>query len=146
MKEERFDLVVIGAGPAGLAGALAGGILGRKVALVERARELGGALINTGTLPSKTLRETALALSGFRSRELHGVDLSLRRTARVADFLHHQRAVRRAAGAEAEHRLAHFPITRVAGSARFVAPHVVAGRRRARARAARRAGCAAASS
>jgi NAD(P) transhydrogenase len=125
MKKERFDLVVIGGGPAGLAGAIAGGILGRKVALVERAKELGGALINTGTLPSKTLRETALALSGLRSRELHGVDLSLRRKARVADFLRHERAVKRGARAEVEQRLAHFAITRVAGSARFVDPHVV---------------------
>jgi NAD(P) transhydrogenase len=72
---KRYDLVVIGAGPAGLAGAIAGGILGRRVAIVERAPELGGALVNTGTLPSKTLRETALALAGFRSRELYGVDL-----------------------------------------------------------------------
>ncbi len=105
MKEERFDLVVIGAGPAGLAGAIAGAILGRKVALVERARELGGALINTGTIPSKTLRETALALSGFRSRKLHGVDLSLRRAVRVADFLHHERDVKRIARADVAERL-----------------------------------------
>jgi len=125
VREERFDLVVIGAGPAGLAGAIAAGILGRTVALVERASELGGALINTGTLPSKTLRETALALSGFRSRKLHGVDLSLRRSVRVADFLHHERDVKRIARADVAERLERVAVTRVAGTARFVAPHVV---------------------
>jgi len=123
--KDRFDLVVIGAGPAGLAGAIAAGIFGRKVALVERAAAVGGALVNTGTLPSKTLRETALALSGFRSRELYGVDLSLRRTARVADFLRHEREVKVVAHREIRERLARFDVQRFEGSARFVSPHVV---------------------
>ena len=121
----RFDLVVIGAGPAGIAGAVAGALLGKKVALVERAGDLGGALINTGTLPSKTLRETALALSGFRSRELFGVDLSLRRATRVSDFMRHEREVTAAARANVAERLERVAVTRVAGTARFVAPHVV---------------------
>jgi NAD(P) transhydrogenase len=133
--EQRFDLVVIGAGPAGLAGAIAAGILGKRVALVERAPVLGGALVNTGTLPSKTLRETALALSGLRSRNLHGVDLSLRRTVRVADFLHHERAVKKIARRDVEERLARFGIVRFTGQARFVAKNVVeAGSRRLRGR------------
>src|SRR5438552_92053 len=84
-----FDLVVIGGGPAGICGANAAGIFGKRVALVEKLREVGGAGINTGTIPSKTLRETALALSGLRSRKLYGVDLSLRREATVADFMLH---------------------------------------------------------
>jgi len=64
------------------------------VALIDGHRELGGAGINTGTAPSKTLRETALALSGARSRNLYGVDLSLRKEATVADFLRHERNVK----------------------------------------------------
>jgi NAD(P) transhydrogenase len=141
VKEERFDLVVIGGGPAGLAGAIAGAILGKRVALVERGRKLGGALVNTGTLPSKTLRETALALSGFRSRGLYGVDLSLRRAARVADFLHHEEDVKRGAHLDIERRLERLAVTRVRGAARFADPHVVevasggrSGSRRLRAR------------
>ncbi|HEX6884940.1 MAG TPA: FAD-dependent oxidoreductase, partial [Planctomycetota bacterium] len=122
-RARRYDLVVIGGGPAGLAGAIAGGVLGKRVVLVERARHLGGALVNTGTIPSKTLRETALALSGLRSRELHGVDLSLRRGARVADFLHHERAVKRAARADVAGRLALLGIERLQGRARFIGPH-----------------------
>jgi NAD(P) transhydrogenase len=68
MAVQAFDLVVIGAGPAGICGANTAGIFGKRVALVEKLREVGGAGINTGTIPSKTLREIALALSGLRSR------------------------------------------------------------------------------
>ena len=74
-----FDLVVIGAGPAGIAAANTAALLGKKVAVVERCPAIGGAAVNTGTIPSKTLRETALALFNTRARALHGVDLSLRR-------------------------------------------------------------------
>ncbi len=87
---QQFDIIVIGGGPAGITGATTAGIFGKRVALVEKLHEIGGAGINTGTIPSKTLRETALALSGVRSRKLFGVDLSLRREATVADFMGHQ--------------------------------------------------------
>src|SRR5436190_13112214 len=88
-----FDLVVIGGGPAGIAGANTAGIFGKRVALVEKLGEVGGAGVNTGTIPSKTLRESALALSGVRSRKLFGVDLSLRQEATVADFMRHEKNV-----------------------------------------------------
>src|SRR5438874_7378916 len=70
MRPESYDLVVIGGGPAGISGANTASIFGKRVALVEKLREIGGAGINTGTIPSKTLRETALALSGVRSQTL----------------------------------------------------------------------------
>src|SRR6266404_2289474 len=91
-----IDLVVIGGGPAGICGANTAGIFGKRVALVEKLPEVGGAGINTGTIPSKTLRETALALSGVRSRKLFGVDLSLRREATVADLMRREHAVKEA--------------------------------------------------
>lgn len=90
----NFDLIVIGGGPAGIVGATTAAQLGKHVALVDSVPELGGAGTNTGTVPSKTLRETAMALSGIRSRNLYGVDLSLRREATVADFLTHERHVK----------------------------------------------------
>ena len=62
--------------------------------MIDRYHELRGAGINTGTIPSKTLREMALALSGLRSRDLYGVDLSLRREVTVRDFLGHERHVK----------------------------------------------------
>src|ERR1700722_19117714 len=87
----NVDLIVIGGGPAGVVGATTAASMGKKVALVEYYAELGGAGANTGPGPSKTLRETALALSGMRSRGLYGVDLSLRREATASDFLRHER-------------------------------------------------------
>ena len=74
---QQFDVIVIGAGPAGCAAANTAALLGKKVAVVEKNPAVGGAAINTGTIPSKTLRETALAFSGFKARALYGVDLSL---------------------------------------------------------------------
>jgi NAD(P) transhydrogenase len=76
---EQFDLVVIGSGPGGEKGAAQAAWFGKKVALVERAPEVGGASVHTGTLPSKTLRETALYLTGFRRRELYGMSVRLDR-------------------------------------------------------------------
>jgi NAD(P) transhydrogenase len=90
---QDYDLIVIGSGPAGEKGAAQAAYFGKRVALVERQPFLGGASCNTGTLPSKTLRESALALSGFRSRNLFGVDLAVRRGATVHDFLFHEREV-----------------------------------------------------
>ncbi len=91
----NFDLIVIGSGPAGEKGAAQAAYFGKKVALVEKEYYLGGAAASTA-IPTKTLRETSLALSGIRARRLHGVDLSLKRKATVQDFLHHERMVKEA--------------------------------------------------
>lgn len=91
---KKYDLIVIGGGPAGMSGARAAAMHHKTIALINRQTELGGAGINTGTLPSKTLRETALALSGVQARNLTGLDVTLRREATVADFLHHQQNVK----------------------------------------------------
>jgi NAD(P) transhydrogenase len=122
---ERFDLVVLGGGPAGISGAASAGFLGKRVALVERLPVLGGAGINTGTIPSKTLRETALVLSGLRARELHGVDLSLRGGATVADFGRHARNVASAERSRSAERLDLRGVTRFEGEASFADPHTI---------------------
>ncbi len=90
---ERYDLVVIGSGPAGEKGAAQAAYFGKRVALVERGSVLGGACINTGTVPSKTLRESALYFSGLRQRGLYGIDYSLRDGLTVKDFMHHKDVV-----------------------------------------------------
>jgi NAD(P) transhydrogenase len=120
-----FDVVVIGGGPAGIAGANTAGIFGKRVALVEKLREVGGAGINTGTIPSKTLRETALALSGVRSRKLFGVDLSLRREATVADFMLHQKNVAAHERRRREEQLRTYNVETFHGAASFVDPNTV---------------------
>jgi NAD(P) transhydrogenase len=90
---EHFDLVVIGSGPAGEKGAAQAAYFGKKVALVERAPHLGGAGINTGTVPSKTLRETALYFSGLRQRGLYGIDYSLKENLTIGDFMYRKQIV-----------------------------------------------------
>jgi len=91
--DSSYDLVVIGSGPAGEKGAAQAAYFGKKVALVERRAELGGAGINTGTVPSKTLRETALYYSGLLQRGLYPISYSLRDGLTVADFLHRKDVV-----------------------------------------------------
>src|SRR5436190_8825985 len=120
-----FDIVVIGGGPAGICGANTAGIFGKAVAVVEKLHGVGGAGINTGTIPSKTLRETALALSGLRSRKLYGVDLSLRREATVADFMRHKENVAAHERGHREEQLRTHKVEMFHGSASFVDPHTV---------------------
>lgn len=125
MPDHSFDLIVIGGGPAGASGAAAAGFLGKRAALVELAGMLGGAGINTGTIPSKTLRETALVLSGWRSRRLFGVDLSLRREATVGDFMRHEQNVTAAERARTQARLDLRGVTRFRGAGSFIDPHTL---------------------
>jgi NAD(P) transhydrogenase len=122
---DDYDLIVIGAGPAGERGATAAAFFGRRVAVIEREPNPGGAAANTGTLPSKTLRETALALSGLKTRHLYGVDLSLRRAATIADLMFHETRV---VQHERERILANLrasAVELVQGDAAFVDPHTV---------------------
>ncbi len=90
---EKYDLIVIGSGPAGEKGAEQAAQFGRRVALVERAEYLGGAGINTGTVPSKSLRETALFFSGLKQRNLYGIDYSLKGGLSVREFMHREHIV-----------------------------------------------------
>jgi NAD(P) transhydrogenase len=122
---QQFDLVVIGGGPAGICGANTAGVFGKSVALVEKLPAVGGAGINTGTIPSKALRETALVLSGVRSRALFGVDISIKREATVMDFMGH---MQNAAAQERRRREEQLRSNRVQifqGPARFVEPNTV---------------------
>lgn len=122
---KNYDLVIIGGGPAGLVAAASATELHKKVALVNSHRELGGAGINTGTVPSKTLRETALALSGLKSRNLYGVDLSLRRTVTISDFLGHEQNVRTTFNTAYLRRLESENADVFFGEASFVDPHTL---------------------
>jgi NAD(P) transhydrogenase len=84
--EKRFDMVVIGSGPAGEKAAAQAAYFGKRVAIVERAPSPGGAVVRNAEIPSKTLRETALYVTGFRRREVYGLGLTLDPEAAVAQL------------------------------------------------------------
>lgn len=125
MTPTSYDLVVIGGGPAGFGGANAAAIFGKRVALVEMAPTIGGAGLNTGTIPSKALRESALLISGWRARKLLGVDLTLKRETSIADLAYHAGHVIAAERAEIEARMRLFGVETVRGTAAFADPHTV---------------------
>ena len=85
---DKFDLIVIGSGPAGEKAAAKAGYFKKKVAIIEKTKNLGGAGVHTGTLPSKALKQTALFLSGKYEKGLYGVDRKLEREASVKEFLY----------------------------------------------------------
>ncbi|GAA4278602.1 Si-specific NAD(P)(+) transhydrogenase [Aquimarina mytili] len=90
---KKYDLIVIGSGPAGEKAAAKAAYFGYKVALVEKERTFGGAGVQTGTLPSKTLKETALYLSGVYQKGVFGVDKEIGRETGVHDFLYRKNVV-----------------------------------------------------
>src|SRR5213083_3541793 len=87
MSEFDYDLLVIGSGPAGQRAAIQAAKLGKHVAIVERKAVVGGVCINTGTIPSKTLREAVLHLSGYRERGLYGASYTVKQNITLADLL-----------------------------------------------------------
>jgi NAD(P) transhydrogenase len=83
----EYDLVVIGSGPGGQKAAIAAAKLGKSVAIVERGKMLGGVCVNTGTIPSKTLREAVVYLTGMSQRELYGASYRVKEKITPADLL-----------------------------------------------------------
>lgn len=122
MPVERFDLVVIGAGPAGEKGAVQAAYFGKRVCLVERAPRPGGTAVNSGTIPSKCLRETALALASLRQRGLYAVDWTIRPDVTLADLMHRERLVVEAEWQRIHRNLERHGIYVVQGAARFTGP------------------------
>lgn len=82
----HYDLVVIGSGPAGQRGAIQGAKSGKRVALIEKREVIGGTSINTGTIPSKTMREAVLHLSGYNYRNIYGVSYRVKEKISMADL------------------------------------------------------------
>lgn len=88
MSLRHFDLVVIGSGPAGQKGAIAAAKAGKRVVVVDGEGMLGGVCLKTGTIPSKTLREAILYLTGFRQRAFYGDAYTVKREIRIEDLAH----------------------------------------------------------
>ena len=83
---EKYDLIVIGSGPAGQRAAIQAAKFGKHVALVEKLEVVGGVAINTGTIPSKTIREAVLHLSGFYYQNIYGVNYRVKEQITMADL------------------------------------------------------------
>src|SRR5499427_6463401 len=83
---EKYDLIVIGSGPAGQRAAIQAAKFGKRVALVEKLEVVGGVAINTGTIPSKTIREAVLHLSGFYYQNIYGVNYRVKETITMSDL------------------------------------------------------------
>jgi NAD(P) transhydrogenase len=125
MEPRFFDLIVIGGGPAGSSGAVTAAIFGKHVALVEKQPSVGGAGLNTGTIPSKALRESALVLSGWRARKLLGIEVALKGGPTVPDLAYHADHVRETLRTQTRARLAERAVEVLHGTASFVDAHTV---------------------
>src|SRR5437762_10917644 len=83
---DKYDVIVIGSGPAGQRAAIQAAKFGKRAALVEKMEVIGGAAINTGTIPSKTMREAVLHLSGFYYQSIYGVNYRVKEQITMADL------------------------------------------------------------
>ena len=119
---QKFDMLVIGSGPGGQRAAVQAAKLGKSVALIEKARDLGGVSINTGTLPSKTLREAVVDLSGSRERQLYGM-VYRENTVTPDALLSRARRVMAAEREVIRRQLHRNHVKLIAGAASFVSPH-----------------------
>ncbi len=120
-----YELLVIGSGPGGQKAAIAAAKLGRRVAIVDRRDMVGGVCVNTGTIPSKTLREAVLYLTGLSLRELYGQSYRLKEQITVQDLLARTQHV---IGRETEvvrAQLYRNGVELLAGLARFADPHTL---------------------
>jgi NAD(P) transhydrogenase len=118
-----YDVLVLGSGPGGQKAAIAAAKLGRKVAIVERKAMVGGVCINTGTIPSKTLREAVLYLTGLNMRELYGQNYRVKDDITITDLLARTQHV---IGREIEvirSQLFRNGVDLLTGTAGFVDPH-----------------------
>lgn len=122
---QKYDLIVIGSGPAGEKAAVKAAYFGKKVALVEREHAYGGAGVNTGTLPSKTLKETALFFSGKYEKGLFGVERTLKHQATIDDFMFRKNFVIQSEGNEVHRNLKIHKVDIYHGIASFVDPHTI---------------------
>ena len=120
-----YDMVVIGSGPAGQRAAIQAAKLEKKVAIVEKKTVLGGVCINTGTIPSKTLREAVMYLSGYTQRGLYGSSYTVKERITMDDLMFRTDAVIRSEIDVVRHQLMRNGIDLIAAEASFVDEHTL---------------------
>lgn len=121
-----YDLLVIGSGPAGHHGAVEAAKLGKRVAIIDKSGDLGGVCLHTGTIPSKTLREAVLYLSGFRQRSFYGRGYRLKARINIQDLMFRVNEVIKRQYAVIEDQLQRHGVQLIDGHAAFTPdPHVL---------------------
>src|SRR5258707_6266530 len=121
-----YDLLVIGSGPGGQKAAIAAAKLDRRVAVIERRNMIGGVCINTGTIPSKTLREAVLYLTGLNQREMYGQSYRVKEDITVGDLGARTQHVIRLEIEVIRSQLARNRVRLLQGTGRFIDPNTLA--------------------
>ena len=122
---QAFDFIVIGSGPAGQRAAIQAAKLGKRVAIIDRTDMLGGVSVHTGTIPSKTLREAALYLSGWDQRGLYGQNYRLKQDLTIDDLMHRLHITLQQETDVIHNQLVRNGVQIIAGTATFVDDHTV---------------------
>jgi len=119
----HYEMLVIGSGPAGQKAAIQAAKIGKKVAVIERKKVAGGICINTGTIPSKSLREAVLFLSGFRQRNLYGASYRVKKDITFEDLAQRCDHVIKAEQEVIQNQLMRNSVDFIIGTASFLDPH-----------------------
>lgn len=125
MAEFDYDMVVIGSGPAGQRAAIQSAKLDKRAALIERKAVIGGVCINSGTIPSKTLREAVIYLSGYRLRSIYGESYTVKQNITMEDLLFRTDHVIRHEIDVTRHQLQRNGVEMINAEAAFVDPHTL---------------------
>ena len=125
MEANEYHLVVIGSGPAGQKGAICAAKMRKKVAIIDRKKTIGGVCVHTGTIPSKTLREAVLYLSGLRQRSFYGRGYTVKDRIAMSDLVFRAQAVMAREIEVIKAQLRRNYITTLEGDASFIDPHTV---------------------
>jgi NAD(P) transhydrogenase len=120
-----YDLIAIGSGPGGQRAAIQAAKLGKRVAVVERAQAVGGVCVASGTIPSKTLREATMALSGYRERGFYGSSYTVKQHIGMEDLRFRSDQVVRNEADVVRHQLMRNGVAIVSGEGSFADPHTV---------------------
>ena len=123
MSEYEYDLVVMGSGPAGQRAAVQAAKLGKRVLLAEKQTVVGGVCLNTGTIPSKTLRAATMHFSGYNERSIYGSSYKVKQEVTMADLLGRADHVRQLGIDVTRHQMQRNGIQIVAAEASFLDPH-----------------------
>ncbi len=122
---QRYDLIVIGSGPGGQRAAIQGAKAGKRVAVIENRATVGGISVNTGTIPSKTMREAVLHLSGFYNKNFYGTNHSAKDSVNIADLNFRVQHVVENEIEVVQNQLKRNGIDIIHGTGRFLAPHEI---------------------